>query len=150
MWRLIRALVLLLVGATLGAVGAALGAATLLKDWFPSRGDESSDELELVSIFDGVELHSRSGNFRGGRALAWFGGLELDLREATIAPGARLEVRAIFGGVSVSVPDGCRVDGRGTAIMGAVDIRVPEPDDPEAPTLVVRAATVFGGIAVSR
>jgi hypothetical protein len=145
MWRALRTILLLAVGA----VGGFAGAAAMLRVWMPSRGDATSEELELVAIFDGIDLASESRVFRGGRILAWFGGVSLDLRDVTLAPGAVLDVRALFGGVSVRVPPGCRVDATATTtIGGAVDVSVPEPDDPDAPTLVVRAATTLGGISI--
>ena len=42
--------------------------------------------------------------------LAWFGGITLDLREATLAPGARLTVNTIFGGVAIRVPPEWRLE----------------------------------------
>ena len=144
-WRLLRALPLLLAGLFAGFVTAA----AVLRGWLPSRGDETSDELALVAIFDGVELESRSTAFLGGSVLAWFGGVSLDLSGATLAPGARLDVRAAFGGVALKVPAGWRVDVEATALVGGVEVSVPEPDDANAPTLVVRAGSVMGGVAIS-
>jgi hypothetical protein len=144
-WRLLRTLLLLLAGVFTGFVAAA----AVLRGWIPSRGDETSDELGLVAILDGIELESRSGAFRGGSVLAWFGGVSLDLSGASLAPGARLDVRAAFGGVAIKVPAGWRVEAEATALVGGVDISVAEPDDPDAPALVVRAASVMGGVAIS-
>lgn len=146
MLRLLRTLLLL--GA--GAIAGVAGSAAVLRGWITSRGDASSEELDVVAIFDGVELTSRSTAFRGGRVLAWFGGISLDLSGATLAPGAELDVRSLFGGISVTVPAGCRVESHARAVMGGVSASVPDPDDPEAPVLVVRALSVIGGIAVER
>lgn len=146
MLRFLRTLLLLSIGAIAGMAGAAAA----LRGWLTSHGDATSDDVELVAIFDGVELKSRSTAFRGGRVLAWFGGISVDLSEATLAPGAVLDVRSLFGGISVTVPAGCRVESHARAIMGGVAASVAEPDDPEAPTLVVRALSVIGGIAVER
>lgn len=145
LWRLLRVLLLLLAGSIAGFAAAA----AMLRGWLPSRGDEASDELALVAIFDGIQMESRSEAFHGGSILAWFGGVELDLTEATLAPGARLDLRAAVGGVAIKVPMGWRVDAEATAFVGGVDVSVPEPDDPDAPTLVVRVASVFGGVAIS-
>ncbi len=146
MFRLLRTLLLLAIGAIAGIAGAAAA----MRGWITSRGDATSDDLDLVAIFDGVELTSRSTAFRGGRVLAWFGGISLDLSGATLAPGAELDVRSMFGGISVTVPPGCRVESHARAILGGVSASVPNPDDPDAPTLIVRALTVSGGIAVER
>jgi Cell wall-active antibiotics response 4TMS YvqF len=146
MWRLLRTVLLLKIGVIAGFVGAA----ALMRTWLTSHGDETSDELDLAAIFDSVDLASHATAFRGGRILAWFGGVALDLREATpAAGGARLDIRAAVGGVSIRVPAGWRVDAEGQTVIGGLAVSVPEPDDPAAPTLVVRAASLVGGVAIS-
>lgn len=146
MFRLLRTLLLL----TTGAIAGMAGAAAALRGWLTSRGDATSDDLELVAIFDGIELKNRSTAFRGGRVLAWFGGISLDLSDATLAPDARIDVRSLFGGISVTVPAGCRVESDARAIIGGISASVRDPEDPDAPTLVVRALSVVGGIAIER
>ncbi|HXG77543.1 MAG TPA: hypothetical protein VNJ53_13340 [Gaiellaceae bacterium] len=142
--RPFRAAALVLTGALAGfAVSGAL-----LRRAFPSRGDETSDELELVSVFAGTALRSRAQAFRGGSVLSWCGGTALDLREATLAPGARLTVYTVLGGVALRVPPGWRVRSSVHALAGGVAVNVPEPEDPEAPTLVVDGLAVLGGVAV--
>ena len=142
--RLLRTLALLEVGAWAGMATAA----AFVKRAVPSRGDEESDELALVAVFDGVDLKSRAKAFRGGSMLAWFGGVAVDLREAELAPDARLSVHTLFGGVAVRVPEGWRVESGMKAIAGGVDVRTPAQDDPDAPTLRVDGLALFGGIAI--
>jgi hypothetical protein len=143
--RTVRALGLL----TLGAWGGFQAAAALTKRAIPSRGDEESDELALVAIYDGIDLKSRATAFRGGSMLAWFGGISVDLREATLAPGAHLTVNTLFGGVAIRVPAGWRLESTVNAIAGGVDVKAPEPEDPDAPTLTLDGRALFGGIAVA-
>jgi hypothetical protein len=116
----------------------------------PSRGDAESDELALAAIFDGVDLASRSRAFRGGSALAWFGGVDLDLREAELAPDARLSVGALMGGVALRVPPHWRVETDVRAVAGGVDVAGAESDDPDAPVLVVDGLAIMGGVAIGR
>jgi Cell wall-active antibiotics response 4TMS YvqF len=142
--RPIRALSLV----TLGTVAGFAAAAATLKRAVPSRGDEESDEVALVAIFDGVELVSRATAFRGGTMLAWFGGIAVDLREATLAPGAHLSVRSLFGGIAIRVPPGWRVESSAHALAGGVDVSAAEPEDADAPTLTLDGLALFGGIAV--
>ena len=142
--RLLRTLALLEVGGWAGMATAA----AFVKRAVPSRGDEESDELALVAVFDGVDLKSRAKAFRGGSMFAWFGGVAVDLREAELAPGARLSVHTLFGGVAVRVPEGWRVESGMKAIAGGVDVRTPAQDDPDAPTLRVDGLALFGGIAI--
>ena len=142
--RLLRALALI----TFGTIAGFVAAAAALKRTLPSRGDAESDEVALVAILDGVELESRASAFRGGSMLAWFGGIAVDLREATLAPGARLSVHSLFGGVAIRVPPGWRVESSMHALAGGVDVSAPEPEDADAPTLMLDGLALFGGIAV--
>jgi hypothetical protein len=124
------------------------GAAAVMKRALPSRGDEESDEVQLVAIFDGVTLKSRATAFRGGSMLAWFGGVAVDLREAQLAPAAHISVHSLFGGIAIRIPPGWRVESTAQALSGGVAINAPEPDDPAAPTLTLEGFALFGGIAV--
>lgn len=142
---LVRRLLLLLVGVFVGFAASA----AMVRSWLPSHGDETSDTLALVAIFDGIDLKSLAGAFGGGFVLAWFGGVALDLRGVSLAPGACIDVRAAFGGVAITVPRGWRVDTEARAFVGGVDVRVPEPDDPNAPRLLVRAASALGGVSIT-
>jgi hypothetical protein len=125
-----------------------LAASELVKRAVPSFGDEESVELRLVAVRDGVNLRSRAKGFRRGTLLAWFGGIRLDLREAELAPGARLSVHALFGGIAVIVPTHWRVDSTATGLNGRVEVHTAGGDFPEAPALAVDGMAVFGGIAI--
>jgi len=142
--RPIRAAALTTLGGFLGLIAAA----AIAKRAVPSRGDEESDELALAAILDGIELKSRARAFRGGSVLAWFGGVDLDLSEATLAADARLSVHALFGGVSIRVPAGWRLDSSLKALAGGADVRAAETESPDAPTLTLDGFAVFGGVAV--
>lgn len=142
--RLLKSIGLLVVGFYAGL----LAAAALVKRVLPSRGDAESDEVALVAIFGGIELASSAQAFRGGSMFAWYGGVAVDLRQATLAPGAKLTTSALFGGVAVKVPAGWRIEHTARAFAGGVAVDAPEPDDPQAPTLVVDATAGFGGVAI--
>lgn len=146
-FRLLRGLVILNLLFALISVGIAL----YLKFTRTSVGDEESDEVDLATIFDGIELKSRSAAFRGGSWITMFGGGEIDLREATLDPsGATLRVTAIMGGGDVQVPDGWNVELTSKAIMGGVHSDRPNAsDDPYAPTLRIEARAIMGGFGVT-
>lgn len=132
----------------LGVWAGVAAAAAFMRHAVPSRGDEESDEVALVAIFDGIELENRSKAFRGGSMFAWFGGIAVDLREAELAPGARLSLRTLLGGIAVKTPPGWRVESKVKALFGGVDSWTPARDDPDAPVLSLEGLSVLGGIAV--
>jgi hypothetical protein len=132
----------------LGFWAGMVASATLLKRLLPSRGDEDSDEIQLVAIMNGIELESRSRAFRGGSMFSWLGGIAVDLREVELAENAHLEVHSAFGGIAIRVPTGWRVESNVTSLGGGVAVDVPEPDSPDAPTLRLDGFSAFGGIAI--
>lgn len=142
--RLLRRLLIFELGAWAGMAAAA----AFVKRAVRSRGDEESDEVALAAIFDGVQLKSRATSFRGGSMLAWYGGIAVDLREAQLAPDARLTLHTLFGGIAVRIPAGWRVESNVKALAGGIDVRTVDAEDEDAPTLTIDGLALFGGIAV--
>jgi hypothetical protein len=128
-------------------VGVAIAAA-FAKRAVSSRGDEQSDDLALVAVFDGVDLKSRAKSFRGGSLLAWFGGIALDLTEAELADGARLTVNTFLGGVAIKTPLDWRIEGDVKSVFGGVKTDSPAQDDHDAPVLTVEGMALFGGVTL--
>jgi hypothetical protein len=83
-------------------------------------------------------------------ALAFMGGVDIDLREATIEEDELvITAVAVMGGIDVLVPEGVEVDLGGFALMGGND-HVPgsAPVRPGTPVVRVRAFSLMGGIDV--
>lgn len=105
--------------------------------------------IERNAIFGGSDTSSRANPFTGGEITAVFGGVGLNLSEAKLGPtGAELEATAIFGGIEITVPKSWRVVVASTPILGGIEIKALEPDDPEAPVLRIEATAIFGGIEI--
>jgi Cell wall-active antibiotics response 4TMS YvqF len=132
----------------LGFWAGLMTAAAVMRRAVPSRGDEESDELALVAIMNGIELKSRATAFTGGSMLAWFGGIAVDLRDAELAEGARIDVRTLFGGIAIRIPATWRVEAKVKAFAGGIETSTPAQDDPDAPVLRLEGEALFGGIAV--
>jgi len=83
------------------------------------------------------------------RATALMGGVELDLREATLtAPVTDIYAVAIMGGIVVTVPPTVRVEADGFAIMGGFEDQLEHrgSTDPSAPVVRVRGFAMMGGV----
>ena len=133
-----------------GLFAGFMAAAAVVKRAVPSRGGAESDEVALMAVFDGAKLHSEAKAFRGGSMVAWFGGVDADLRAAELASGARLTVGALFGGIQLIVPESWRIETSIKAVAGGYDVGGEDPPDPDAPLLVVDGYALCGGVAVSR
>lgn len=138
-----RRLAKLLLGALVGVVFAALA----VKRARPSRGDEESDELDLVAIFSAIELESRAAAFAGGSIFAWFGVCVVDLRDVVPAPRMSLEITALFGVVVITMPPGWRVESD-TIPFGVVVVEAPEPESEDAPLLALSIRSGAGVVVV--
>lgn len=126
-----------------------LGVSLLFRRSGGPRPGKGTDAIEHFNAFSGSELASRSSAFRGGSIGVVFGSVELDLRDATPAPDARLDVFTMFGGSEIRVPEDWRVDVKGFPLFGGfenVTTRRRLPAD--APSLEIDATVLFGGLEV--
>ncbi len=117
-----------------------------------SRGDEDSDEFQIVSICGGKEFQSHAEHLRTGSIVASMGGIDLDLRAATLDPaGASLDVNATMGGVQVTVPQAWAVDVDKSVLAGGFEAKLTPPEElpDDAPTLHIRAVVCMGGVLVT-
>jgi predicted membrane protein len=118
-----------------------------------SSFDDADNTLQNWAVFGGVSRVITSQNFRGGELFSFFGGIEIDLRRAQIVNNGRpvvIEANAVFGGISIKVPDTWRIAVRGIGVFGGYqdeDKRVRHPD-PSAPLLVVSGYAAFGGVVI--
>lgn len=111
---------------------------------------EAGDEDAYTAFLGGRKARITSTSWRGGRATAVMGGVELDLRDAVPVPeGAVLDVTAVMGGVEVTVPRGWRVAIRGTPLLGGFDDKTDGGAAGEdAPLLQITGTAIMGGVDV--
>ncbi|MGZ9931149.1 DUF1707 SHOCT-like domain-containing protein [Streptomyces sp. NC-S4] len=83
-------------------------------------------------------------------AVAFWGGGQLDLREADFAQReVVINCVAVMGGIEITVPPGVELDVRGFGFMGAFDQRDnPGPVEPGAPRVVVTGFAFWGGVEI--
>ena len=113
----------------------------------------ADEDFDLLGVFGGSERRVTSQSFRGGTATAIFGGVDVDLRDATIVERpAVVTATALFGGVELKVPEEWEVHVDALPVFGAVEderMRRPvDPDRPAGPDLIVSGFVAFGGISV--
>jgi predicted membrane protein len=114
-----------------------------------SAGVIGDDYIDYVNVFSGGERQVVSENFKGGKISAVFGGMELDLTKAKLAPGRNeIEIACVFGGATFIVPDEWNISIEVTPVLGGFsDSRKLIPGRTIDPTrqLVIKGAVVFGG-----
>jgi DUF1707 SHOCT-like domain len=110
----------------------------------------ADDDVDtMIAVFGGVTRKGRWRMKRQTRAYALFGGIDLDLREATFE-GPELEISGFwcFGGLEIKVPSGMEVRDQTAGVFGGTELKNLGDRDPRAPVLVVKGMTLFGGVSV--
>ncbi len=131
------------------ALVAALGAATAAKFVLQSRADPETQEIDLVSIFDGTNLASVANPFYGGKILNLFAGTNLDLRKVKPGPtGVSLDLAVLCGGVNILVPEGWRVRSQMNINAGGFNDATRTNADPDATTVTLTGFVVLGGVNI--
>jgi predicted membrane protein len=89
---------------------------------FSSGAEEESGEVvDAFVVWGGLERALTARQFSGGRAAAVMGVIELDLRRAELAPGEQhLDLTAVMGGIELRVPETWQIKVDGTPVLGAV------------------------------
>jgi predicted membrane protein len=115
------------------------------------RGDsDGHSSFSGLAVMGGVTRRSNSQAFQGADLTAVRGGCEIDLRQASIAPGteAVIDVFAFWGGIELKVPEDWTVNNRVVPIMGGVEDKTRVPQPASSKRLVIRGLVVMGGVTV--
>ncbi len=116
----------------------------------PWRRDVTLEDgyINEETIFGGTKQQVTHQQFKGGKISCIFGGAEVDLTRAALAPGEHtLEISAIFGGATVVVPPDWKVIVKNSSIMGGFEDKrrhISENPDPTK-VLIIHAEEIFGG-----
>jgi predicted membrane protein len=118
---------------------------------FQSTSEMKNDSgfIVLNNIFGGGKHKVPPTEFKGGKISNIFGGTELDLTQATLAPGTNvLEIDCIFGGASIIVPADWAVTVQVTSIMGGFSDKRSNIRNTNATSdreLIIKGSAIFGG-----
>jgi hypothetical protein len=107
----------------------------------------SSVTDNLIGIFGGGERKGRWRVHRRTNAVAVFGGFDVDMTDATFdAPMVEIRLFALFGGISITIPDGIEVRNQCGGVFGGVSVDTGDtPPRPGAPVVVLKGLAIFGG-----
>lgn len=126
----------------------------------PANGavaESSSDRLRVVSVMGRSDHVSRATAFKGADVTNVMGRSDVDLRQATLAPGATATVRvfSMMGAVTLRVPPTWTVDTGAISAMGGVrDQRLSRAADTPAagagppPHLLLRGVVAMGRLDI--
>ncbi|HEY6080185.1 MAG TPA: DUF5668 domain-containing protein [Polyangiaceae bacterium] len=117
----------------------------------PELGETADqDRLSRHYICSGAQLRIESQAWKGGELGVTAGGVELDLRQARLAPeGAVLALRVLMGGVDIRVPDTWQVHCDVMPLLGGADDSTRSTQGAtSAPRLRIIGNVTLGGVSV--
>lgn len=104
-----------------------------------------------VAVMSGTRVHGPIAVGAEHTATAFWGGIELDLREATFTVrDITLNCYAVMGGIEITVPRGVTVQVDGIGVMGAFEQKGVITGDPNGPRLTLKGFAFWGGIEVKQ
>jgi len=115
----------------------------------PTGSVQDDSTVSHFAMMGGVKRLNNSQDFRGGDLSAMMGGVELDLRQASIKSGdAVLDVFAFWGGIEIKVPQDWSVSVHATPIMGGIEDKTQSPKGGSEKRLVIKGSVVMGGVEI--
>ncbi|KAB2881226.1 cell wall-active antibiotics response protein [bacterium] len=120
--------------------GAVLGASRIMNH------DEST--VNVVTFMGGNHIKNISQDFRGGEVTAVMGGVEMDLRQASMSGEAILNVFTFWGGIDIKVPPDWNVIMNGIPILGGIDDKTVQPADSQSKRFVIKGYAIMGGVEI--
>lgn len=112
-------------------------------------GGDSSADINAVAIMSAVKRQSHSSQFRTADATAVMGGVEIDLRSASIQSGqeAVIDTFAFWGGIDIIVPPDWRIVSQVMPLLGGFEDKT-QRGTAGGPVLVIRGVAVMGAVEV--
>lgn len=108
--------------------------------------------IDISAIFSTQKSIIKSQNFSGGKTTSIFGGIDLDFRDAKLAPGTNvIDTFTMFGGTEIIVPKEWKLSVNVVVLFGGVDDKRDGRIDnvqEDGSTLVLKGLTIFGGTEI--
>lgn len=126
------------------------------KTWEAEQGgslNSGDDFIDSTAIFGGVKKNVISKNFRGGEAVTFFGGTEINLGQADVNNKIVLDLTNVFGGTKLIVPSHWKIQSEDlVCIFGGIEDKRAILADAslvdQNKILVLKGTCIFGGIDI--
>jgi predicted membrane protein len=112
-----------------------------------SESKDANDYIKAIAIMSGFKRMNNSQNFTGGELTAVMGGLEIDLRDASMKGEACIDIFALMGGVEMRVPEDWLIIIDGFPFMGGFEDKTRPPKE-TTKRLIIKGTAVMGGVEI--
>ena len=103
--------------------------------------------VESLALFSGNELRFDPQEFSGAKLTAVFGGIEIDLRNAVITKDCVINIRVLFGGIDILLPENVKARVNSAALFGGVSDKT-NPKIQNDITVYINGFCMFGGVDI--
>ena len=108
----------------------------------------STDDNEYCACFSGQTIKFDGKDFKNAIVNAIFGGITIDLTSAKVKDGAVIDATAVFGGVTILIPEDLKVEIKSTSVFGGVSDKTKNKEKKDKVTLHVNGCSIFGGVDI--
>ncbi len=142
---------------TIPVILVVLGLSFILKDNLNNKinkeikkiNQEGNKENEYCATFSSQNIDFDKEEFNGANLTAVFGGVKCDLRKSIIKENQVINCSAIFGGISIYLPENVKVKIKSNSIFGGVSNNKKNIDtDKKEKIIYINAMCMFGGIDI--
>jgi predicted membrane protein len=112
-----------------------------------AESKDANDYLKAIAVMGGFKRSNNSQNFQGGELTAIMGGLEIDLRDASVKGEAIIDIFAMMGGVEMRVPEDWLIIIDGFPFMGGFEDKTRPPKD-TTKRLIIKGTAIMGGVEI--
>jgi hypothetical protein len=105
--------------------------------------------FKTTAILSGRQHHDELDSIVGGEANAFMGGIQLDLRNATMSESsAVIEVFVMMGGIDLWIPADWVVVSDVDVVMGGIEDKTRRPNGESPKRLVLQGTVLMGGLNI--
>jgi len=106
-----------------------------------------NDCENIVATFASQSVNKSNEDFKGANLDVVFGGIDLDLRGASLDTETVIKSSVIFGGIDIMLPQDVNVKIKSTPIFGGVSNKIINSNENEK-VIYIDALCLFGGIEI--
>lgn len=107
-----------------------------------------NNNKEYYATFSGQDLNFSNEVFNNCDLNAIFGGIKCNLQESQIKKDTIINANAIFGGITIFVPENVTVKIISTSIFGGISNKKTDKSNNSKITLYIYATCMFGGVEI--
>ncbi|MDD6224634.1 MAG: LiaF-related protein [bacterium] len=132
----------------------AIGLSIILKDTFYSMMKKKNEKQnkknskEYTATFSSQNLDFSNETFEGCDLSAVFGGMNCNLKDASMQNDVVINISSIFGGITLYVPNDVNVKIASSSVFGGVSDHRKKKNKEADVTIYVNATCLFGGVEI--